>query len=977
MKSDSSKIFSSNVAFLIQLILLLIILVLPNSLSAQYFSVGQDPGNLKWRQIQSEHFQIIFPSDYESEANRVAHIFEKVYNYSGVTLQHKPKRISIIIHSKSNESNGFVAWSPSRIELFPTPHQEIYSQDWIEQLAIHELRHHVQIDKIESELPTILRILLGEQAASIVIGAYLPFWYLEGDAVVNETALSKTGRGRLSSFSMELKAQVDNKGIYSFDKAYLGSYKDYVPDYYKLGYQIVSNIRIQHGGEVWGEVLHYIARHPLGLNSLAKGLKLATGKNQDAHYKLVMNNLKSNHPFELGISLDSANVSKQILKKEDCYINYSYPFYLNDTTYIALKTSLDRIPEIIIIDNKQNEKRVFQPGSILDESMSVTDQKIIWLESVPDIRWTYDQKTLLRVLDIEKNVLTERIFKEKLFAPVVSPDGKSIAAIKYNDHNKCSILLINSENFETIKEFKAPSYQNYLTPTWSEKSDVIYAVELDKQGKSLIQLNIDDGIIEYLTTPTMGEIKKPQKKGNYLFYCGNQYGKLEGYILDLISRKKYRIASSKYGIRDLQCSPNGRSLLFAEYTANGFKMVLNELIPPTEALNDSIASYCDPMADKLTAQENGAIDFANLDTSKYESKKYVKLRNLFNIHSWSPVFIDPDRSVINAGFSVASQNKLSTAITQIGYDYNTTNQSGKWVGKFEYLGYFPILRFYCDYGREKSTYYQINKHFSMANGLAGQDTVAVNFTQKVLNTHFDVAIPLNLSRGKMYRMIEPEFQIGYSYKWQNNSTPTSIFRGSYIPFTYRLYAHNLTKTAPRDIQSKWGQIFDIQYRHTLLGDRQLGSIAAAEGTFLFPGLFRNQGIKIYFGYQEKKTSKNYFNDLVYYARGYNNLENNRLSTFRSDYVFPLLSPDWNIWRLYYLKRVTLRIHYDVSWITSPVQNTSTFIDKNLISAGGEIMTECYFLRFIAPVKIGWRESLLMNTRQLASEFIFSINFSGI
>jgi hypothetical protein len=265
----------------------------------------------------------------------------------------------------------------------------------------------------------------------------------------------------------------------------------------------------------------------------------------------------------------------------------------------------------------------------------------------------------------------------------------------------------------------------------------------------------------------------------------------------------------------------------------------------------------------------------------------------------------------------------------------------------------------------------------VANGLAGNDTVAVNFTQKVLNTHLDVAIPLNLSHGKMYRMIEPEFQIGYSYKWQNNSIPSSIFKGSYIPFTYRLYAYNLTKTAPRDIQSKWGQILDIQYRHTPLGDRQLGTIAAAEGTFFLPGLFSNQGIKIYLGYQEKKTSGNYFNDLVYYARGYNNLENNRLRTFRSDYVLPVLSPDWNIWRLFYLKRITLRVHYDVSRITSPVQNTSILIDKNLSSLGGEIMTECHFLRFIAPVKVGWRESFLMDTRQLASEFILSVNFSGI
>ena len=187
--------------------------LLPYLTVAQYFVVGQDPASIIWRQIQTDNFQIIYPSDYEVQAQRVAHIFEKVYSYPGISLLHQPKKISVILHTKSAQSNGFVAWSPSRVELFPTPGQDTYAQDWIEQLAIHELRHHVQIDKIESELPSIFRILLGEQAASLVIGAYLPFWFLEGDAVVTETAFSHTGRGRLPSFSMELKAQVDQKGI--------------------------------------------------------------------------------------------------------------------------------------------------------------------------------------------------------------------------------------------------------------------------------------------------------------------------------------------------------------------------------------------------------------------------------------------------------------------------------------------------------------------------------------------------------------------------------------------------------------------------------------------------------------------------------------------------------------------------------------------------------------------------------------------
>ena len=952
-------------------------LLLPFLSEAQYFAVGQDPGSIRWRQIQTTHFQLIYPSDYEPEAQRAAHIFEKVYDYSGVTLRHQPKKISILLHTKSNESNGFVAWSPSRIELFPTPHQGIYAQDWMEQLAIHELRHHVQIDKIESELPAIFKILLGEQAASIVIGAYLPFWYLEGDAVVSETALSHSGRGRISSFSMELKAQADEKGIYSFDKAYLGSYKDYIPDYYQLGYQMVSNIRNQNGGEVWSKVLHHIARNPLGINSLSKGLRLATGKNQDEFYNSIMFNLKQTNPFGLGIPVDTSLQGHHVIEDSNDFTDYSYPYFVDDSTYVAYKTSLKQIPEIVLINRNQNEQRLLRPGQIHNESMSVSDHKIVWIESKPDLRWTYRNQSLLRILDIENGLLREKIFSEKLYAPVLSPNGKWIAAVKYDDKNRCSIIVFNEDDFELVNEYSAKGYNNFITPAWSEENDAIYAVELAEKGKSIIRINLPNGAIEHLTAPIYGELKKPVQSGKFLLYCANLAGKMEGYAMELKTGNSYRIASGKYGIKDLQSSPDGSLLLFADYSANGFKIALKEFYKYPGPVRAMKLNFQDTLSENLATQEKGVIDFSGLDSSQFNSHKYAKFKNLINIHSWSPIYIDPDQSVVNAGFSIISQNKLSTAITQIGYDYSTANHTGKWIGKFEYAGWYPVLRLYGDYGKEKSTFYQINKHFSMANGLASLDTVAVPYTQTIMNLHIDAAIPFNFSHGKMYRLVEPEIQVGHSYKWQDTTTPSSIFRGSYIPFTYRLYAHNILKLSPADIQSRWGQVLDLHYRHTPLGDRHLGTISAAEGTLFLPGMFKNQGTKIYMGYQQKNSDNNYFSDLVYYPRGYTNVENNSLMTFRSDYVLPLWSPDWNIWRLYYLKRITLRVHYDFSLIHSPVQGSESHIERRVSSTGGELLTECHFLRFIAPVKIGARESLLIESKKLTTEFILSINFNGM
>ncbi len=967
------KIFESQKSLLTFFCLLLA----PYMSNGQYFVVGQDPAEVKWKQIQTSHFQIIYPSDYDKAAQHVAHIFEKAYQITGTTLLHLPKKISVILHSKTQKSNGFVAWSPSRVELYPTPGQDSYSQEWIQQLAIHELRHHVQIDKIESELPALFRILFGEQAASIVVGAYLPFWFLEGDAVVTETALSNSGRGRLSSFSMELKAQADEKGIYSFDKAYLGSFKDYLPDYYQLGYQMVSKIRSENSGDVWGKVLGYIARNPLRLNSLRKGLTKFTGKTQDEHYTDMMKNLMQSKSFEFNSYVDSGTIEIPLLKISKDYASYRYPNFVSDTTFLALKSTLEKIPQFVLINNHQQEKARFTPGSIQTESVGYTGGRLVWIESKTDHRWMHKERSLMRILDVRSGNLQENLFEEKLFAPAISPDGELIATVKYDDLNQCSIVVMNSRNFQMTDEFKMPESQALFTPSWSTDQNLIFFIGLSGKGKSIYKLNLTSRDITLLTEPTFGVIKKPIQNGNHLFYTSDFCGKEEVFAINLQTSMNYRILTAKYGITDLQCSPDGRTLLFADYSSNGFKIGKKEVSTLHWEAIEKLKKYKDSLADILTAQESRRIDFAIKDSLNYESKKYPKTRNLFNVHSWSPVYIDPDQSVINNGFSVISQNKLTTAITQLGYDYSSYNRAGKWIGKFEYAGWYPIFRIYGDFGKENSKYYQINKHFNSHNTLISQDTVAIPYVQKIMNIRLDAAIPLDFSHGKMYRMVEPEIQFGYTYRWQDASTPSMIFRGSYIPFTYRIYAHNLLQKSLRDIQSKWGQMIDIQYRHTPLGDKKLGNLFAAQGTLYLPGLHVNHGLQLYSGYQIKNSVNSNFGDLIYYPRGYTTLENNQLFTFRSDYVLPLVSPDWRIWHLYYLKRITMRIHYDFAKVSLPTSTGNEVITKVMSSTGAELLSECHFLRFIAPVKLGVRESFLFGTKTFSSEFILSVNLRGM
>nr|NQU91437.1 hypothetical protein [Bacteroidota bacterium] len=187
--------------------LCLALLLFVNGVSAQYFSSGQDPAAIKWKQIKTDNFKIVFPKEYTTKANYIANIMEYARRLDTISLSANPGKIPVILHNRTATSNAVTAWAPKRMDFYTIPPQDTYGQEWFQQLALHEYRHVVQVSKLNVGLTKGLTWFFGEQATGAVLGLYIPQWLLEGDAVAAETGLSKTGRGRTPSFGMPLRAQ--------------------------------------------------------------------------------------------------------------------------------------------------------------------------------------------------------------------------------------------------------------------------------------------------------------------------------------------------------------------------------------------------------------------------------------------------------------------------------------------------------------------------------------------------------------------------------------------------------------------------------------------------------------------------------------------------------------------------------------------------------------------------------------------------
>ena len=960
--------------------IIIVFSLLATTANAQFFQTGQDPSHIKWRQINTLNFQIIYPEGFENEAKRMSTILTKVYDAGSNSMDHTPKKVSVILHSHTTNSNGLVAWAPKRIELFTTPHQQIYPQDWLEQLAIHEYRHLIQLDKIQSELPFLLKFILGEQATAAITGLYLPLWFLEGDAVVNETALSLTGRGRLASFSIQYRAQLEEKGIYSFDKAYLGSFKDFVPDYYQLGYWMVARTREKYGQKVWSQVIQHVGQKPLSVTPFNSELKRLTGLSTKQLYWEVFNDLKNEWKQESHTPKTNQTI---VSPNKNTYTQYRYPEFYQDSLIIAYRTSLDDIGRFVLVHPDKSEEMIYTPGYIFEESISVKDQLIIWAERQPDIRWTHAERSVICLFNMIEKTKHRWRFDNNLFSPVISPDHKSFACIEADAENNYFLSVFDLLTGQLKHRFQTADNHYLFTPCWDEKGEKLYLVCLSSKGKYLASYDLVSRKFQQITAATYANIKNPVYTNNQLLFIGDFSGKDNLYSLNTESGSIYPIFSSLFGVDDPSAINSKGEILLSNYNSNGYQLSIVSLKAnvPGQPIKD-ISLKPNRLADILSAQEKGILSFEKNDTINIQSSKYSKGRHLFNFHSWAPAFIDVDNYDIRPGVSLFSQNMLGTAETLIGYDYDPTSKLGKYKLGFNYYGWWPEFKTTLSYGNGTSNYLPINDSLNRFDQVIDNNTTINNYRWSELNADFNIRLPLNLSRGKYFGALIPEIQYNFSHLKPSQSAPSEINSRYYHAISYRLYQYFLLHQSTRSLIPRWGYQLDFIYRHTPVGDYQRGTVKGLQSYLYFPGFLKNNGIRLYQGYQQKTFNTAYgFANFVRSPRGINYYENNKMYSLSVDYRMPLLYPDLSMGKLMYIKRIKSSLFYDYAWLLAPDFKTYHGFGANkhqfqLNSMGLELMADLHVFRFFAPFEFGVRTIYLPQLNAVNFDLLFSVDFNG-
>jgi len=946
--------------------------LLPVFLFGQYYNLGQDPASVTWREINSPHLKIIYPENFEIHARKMISRSDFVYSSGTNTLAYKPGKVPVILHTYNTVPNAVTVWAPKRIEMFTCPPQDLDTQDWLTQLMVHEYRHVVQIDRTNQGFTKCLSLLLGEQAATGINGLFVPSWFMEGDAVCTETAFGPSGRGRIPSFEMQLRAQVIQKGAFSYDKAAFGSYKTFVPNQYVLGYSFVANVRRKYGYQAWISALDEVAKRPFILTPFNHGLKKATGFGKEKLYSLTMHEMDSMWKYQDARTYKTP--FKQLTRSKGMkYENYKCPHYLNDTLVVSQYSSLDDLTGFVLTGPDYFFQTIVTPGYLSSDQFSVVkvtnepetntypDLKtpfnylLAWTETINDLRWEQRNYSVIRIFDSNSKEIKSLTSKSRYFAPAFSPDGKAIAAVRIDPDNHNSIVLIEVQNGTESETIIESDSDFYMTPSWSPDGTQLVYTKLDEKGKCINIADLKTKTNSTIFPSTFTELSNPVFANDYVLFNGSFSGIENIYAINLKNTEVFQVTSSQYGASNARPHPHSKKIVYSEYSASGYALAEAEFNPATWKKLSDTRDFSPSLYKYLVKEETGVRDTVNIQSIEYQSKPYKKMAHVFNFHSWAPLYVNYMSSEYGTGISFMSQNELSTATTVIGYKYDMAENTGKVTADFSWMAWYPVIELNTSYG-------------ARAAYTGGDSSERYNFNETIISG--GLSLPLLFTGGKYYKGLQLKLHTSFYDITHNTSPDENKLTGTIHSLDYTISAYRYIKQAIKDLYPRWGQAVTWSFRHSPFGDNNIGSIGAATARLYLPGLMKHHGIRLDANWQEKNPGEYAYGNLINMPRGYLSINEESIKYFAFNYKFPFAYPDFSLGPIVYLQRLKANLFYDVGKGSTHGQS------RRLQSAGIEITSDLHFLRFVFPIDLGVRLGYLLPEEQYFSELLFSVNLSN-
>jgi hypothetical protein len=899
----------------IRIVLSLAVVIVSLKTSAQHF--GGFPPSTQWRQINTDTARIIYTRGAEQQAERIASLIHRQAADTAFAIGNRLRKVNIVLQSRTTLANGYVALAPFRSEFYLVPNSNFFefgNLPWHENLAVHEYRHVQQYNNFRRGLSRGFYYLFGEQGQAFANAITVPDWFFEGDAVHNETAVTQQGRGRLPYFLSGYNSLWLEGKNYSWMKLRNGSLKDYVPDHYQLGYLLTNYGYLKYGSDFWEKV----TRDASSFKGLFYPFQKAVKKYAGVDYKTFRKEALNFYKQKLGTGKAPAAARAKTVAL------YYFPQYISKDSLLYLKRAYNKIPAFYIRDSK-GEHRLAQQSISSEEWFSYRKGRIAYTAYSTHPRWGLIDYSDIVVMDLAAGSEKRITSKLKYYTPDFSPSGEKIVAVRITDSLQTELHILNSATGELIKTIRPLSADTYfVNPRFVDENRIVAGIRNLKSEVSLNLIDADNPArVETLVPFSGNTIGLPFVAGNTVYFISNANANDDLYAVRLKDKSIWQITQDKTG--NYYPSVFDDSLVWSHFTAEGLQI-------RTAALNEAGWTEISKMSwreQALLYPVAMADNTAEAVNRRFTEKRYSKSTGLFNFHSWSPDYVDPEFT-----FSLYSDNILNTFSNELFYRYNQNESSHGLGWNTAYGGFFSVLSAGAEY-----TY---NRHLDFSGG---------SLTLDQLEVRGGYSIPLNFTKGKSYKALN----FGSDYVF-NRLTPTGFWKDSFEARNRSYLRHFVSWShyLPRAVQQiypklGWASVF--QHRH-LVSDNGFQFYG---NSFLYLPSFGNHSIVVNGSFQETDTNNVVFSNRFPNSRGYDEYYFSRMWKVEANYHFPIIYPDFGFANIVYLQRLRGNLFYDYTKVYSNKKTASA----NLRSVGGELFFDTKWWNQL-PVSFGFRVSHLLD-----------------
>ncbi|MBB4599787.1 hypothetical protein HNQ93_000733 [Hymenobacter luteus] len=863
--------------------------------------LDQVPASVRWYEVRTPHFRVLYPEGFAERARRTAHRLEQVHEPAGASLGLSARPVTVVLQTRTTIGNGFVTLLPRRSEFFTAFPQDPFlagTLDWLDQLTVHEYRHVVQYDKARQGVGQ-LGYLLGGYGGLGLTTLGIPDWFAEGDAVGTETALTRSGRGRIPNFEAYLRANLLAGRRYSYAKAVAGSFRDQVPNHYVLGYFLTTRLKRTAGATAWSEVLNRYYRFPVYPLSFSDKLRRATGLRTDDLYQRTMQELDSTwRAQQAGRELTPAT-DLPVAATEKVFTEYQYPQYIDNTRVLALKSGLGHTPQLVELRRGGQERQRLVLGLQHNtEQLSVGGGRAAWLEFRYSPRWQQQVYSELRVLDLATGQLSRPGRRTRYTAAVLAPDGQRLLAVSTDSSYQHRLHLLDAATGAVLRTFENPRNLPYLHPRFGADGRTAAVVRLETAGKSLELLELETGQSRPVLPAANDNLSHPQPWQEYVLFNSPRSGQEEVYAVHIRTGQVRQVTVRPVGAYHAAVSPDGQRLAFQEVRAQGSRVLEMPLRPeqwrPVAAAAATVPANL--YADELTAREPGArtvgpiLPQDSVAGAPLISRRYRRLPHALNLYGWGLVQ-SPSGTGLNLG--LRAQDVLSTTQLLVGAGYDGVERTGRVFADASYQGLWPVLDLSLEHGARR-----------VAGRLATGNTDYDRWQYNRLSVGARLPLTLTTSRmltaltvGTYYQLEQTQgYELAFRPITEAGRRPLHALVGS-VAFARTL------RQSYRDVAPRWGQSLNLVWRGTPFGTGLAAEQRAAQASLFLPGVGLHHAVRLRAGYQWQQQQEYRFGSAIFYPRSLPYLSYNTLASLSAEYRLPLADVHWELGRVLYVQRL--------------------------------------------------------------------------